>query len=328
MRDFNARLIEALPHEQHLIGAHVYCAENNSIHDLTNEQIDNRRNFVNFCLENNMALMNTWFQKPKLKLATYRNASTPVFNLQQIDVTKFAQMDYVLINSAWRNAVTNVENVHHTIINSDHALLIATVKVKLATKKKSKIPTNIKYREPTSAQIEAYNESFRQAIEKQKLDGSWHTHDKGDIIADAVTQAAKQHLTRVPTTQKKNYLSDRTWQLILKKEKAIEDGNLHLLPQLNKDIKRYARQDKETAAIRQLEEADAQGYKWEGLKAARKTFQPRRTKFKNKHGQIIKESDFADEAATYLETVQWASPADDDLNLSYENQYIFLEIHL
>ena len=50
--DFNARLIEALPHEQHLIGAHVYCAENNSIHDLTNEQIDNRHNFIFFCLEN------------------------------------------------------------------------------------------------------------------------------------------------------------------------------------------------------------------------------------------------------------------------------------
>ena len=171
--------------------------------------------------------------------------------------------------------------------------------------------------------MDAYNESFRQLIEKQKLDGSWHTQDKGDIIADAVTQAAKQHLTRVPTTQKKDYLSDRTWQLILQKEKEIEDGNLNLLPQLNKDIKRFARQDKESAAVRQLEEADAQGYKWEGLKAARKTFQPRRTKFKNKHGQIIKESDFADEAATYLETVQWASPADDDLNLSYENQFIF-----
>jgi hypothetical protein len=37
-----------------------------------------------------------------------------------------------------------------------------------------------------------------------------------------------------------------------------------LLPQLNKD-KRYARQEKETATIKQEEEeADAQGYKWEG----------------------------------------------------------------
>ena len=85
-----------------------------------------------------MAPMNTWFQKPKPKLATYRNATTPSFNLEQIDVTKFAQIDYVLINSAWRNAITNIENVHHTIINSDHALLIASLKVKLAIKKKIK----------------------------------------------------------------------------------------------------------------------------------------------------------------------------------------------
>ena len=34
--------------KQHLIGAHVYCTENNSIHDLTNEQIDNRHNFIFF----------------------------------------------------------------------------------------------------------------------------------------------------------------------------------------------------------------------------------------------------------------------------------------
>lgn len=54
-----------------------------------------------------------------------------------------------------------------------------------------------------------------------------------------------------------------------------------------KDINRFAQQDKETAT-KQLEETDAQGYKWEGLEAARKPFQPRRTKFKNQHGQIIK----------------------------------------
>ena len=72
-----------------------------------------------------------------------------------------------------------------------------------------------------------------------------------------------------------------------------------MLPQLDENIKRCAPQDKETATIKQLEEADAQGYKWEGLKATRKTFQPRRTKFRNQYGQIIKESDFAAEAAAY-----------------------------
>ena len=85
------------------------------------------------------------------------------------------------------------------------------------------------------------------------------------------------------------------------------------------------KQDKETAAIRQLEETDAQAFKQEGLKAARKTFQSRHTKFKNKYGQTIKESDFADEAATYLETIQWTSPADDDFNFSCEKPIYFFQ---
>ena len=75
-----------------------------------------------------------------------------------------------------------------------------------------------------------------------------------------------------------------------------------MLPQLDENIKRCAPQDKETATIKQLEEADARGYKWERLKAAGKPFQPRPTKFRNQHGQILKGSDFA-EAAAYLETI-------------------------
>ena len=53
--------------------------------------------------------------------------------------------------------------------------------------------------------------------------------------------------------------------------------------------------------LTQLEELDAQGYKWDGLKAARKTFQPKRTKFKNRNNELIKEADFANEAAKYSE---------------------------
>ena len=122
-------------------------------------------------------------------------------------------------------------------MNSDHALLIARVKVKLATKKKHQIPTRIKYREPT-AQLKAYNESFRQRIARRKLDRS-DCKPRTKDIAEAVTLAASQHLTRVPITlitQNKDYLCDRTWHIIVEKEKAIEDGNFHLLPQLNRDI--------------------------------------------------------------------------------------------
>ena len=84
-----------------------------------------------------------------------------------------------------------------------------------------------------------------------------------------------------------------------------------------------ARKDRENMILEQLQAADAQGYKWEGLKAARKTFQPKRVKFRNAEGNLIKESDFASEAARYLSEVQWAPPNHAELNADHESQKLY-----
>jgi hypothetical protein len=55
--------------------------------------------------------------KAETKIATYRNTTTAAFNLEQIDTTHFSQIDYVLLS------------VHHSIMNSDHALLTESIKV-------------------------------------------------------------------------------------------------------------------------------------------------------------------------------------------------------
>ena len=59
-------------------------------------------------------------------------------------------------------------------------------------------------------------------------------------------------------------------------------------------------------------------YKWDGLKKARKTFQPKRYKFKNKHGELIKEKDFPSTAAEFFAEVQWAQPQENDLDPAKE----------
>ena len=71
--------------------------------------------------------------------------------------------------------------------------------------------------------------------------------------------------------------------------------------------------------LEHLQAADAQGYKWD-LKAARKTIQHKQVKFRNAEGNLIKESDFAAEAARYLSEVQWAPANHTDLNADYETQ--------
>ena len=78
--------------------------------------------------------------------------------------------------------------------------------------------------------------------------------------------------------------------------------------ELEKQLRKQIRYDKRKNMLQQLEEMDAQGYKWRGIKQMRKKFFPRHTKFKDKKGNPIPESSFPAAAAEYLTNVQWNKP--------------------
>ena len=162
-----------------------------------------------------------------------------------------------------------------------------------------------------------YNQAVSQYL------GTMASSDPCTDFAQSLQLAAKHNLTKIPVTQKKDYISADTWKLIEEKEAAITAGDYARSQTLSPIIKKMARKDRENMILEQLQAADAQGYKWDGLKAARKTFQPKRVKFRNAEGNLIKESDFAAEAARYLSEVQWAPPNHTDLNADYETQILY-----
>ncbi len=53
---------------------------------------------------------------------------------------------------------------------------------------------------------------------------------------------------------------------------------------------------------------DRDGYKWEGFKTMRAKFTPKFCKLKDKDGNRIPESQYAQKAADYLGGVQWKKP--------------------
>ena len=55
------------------------------------------------------------------------------------------------------------------------------------------------------------------------------------------------------------------------------------------------------------------------LRELKKPFQPKRYKFKNKHGDPINEKEFSETAADYFADVQWAAPQDNYLDPDKEN---------
>ena len=64
------------------------------------------------------------------------------------------------------------------------------------------------------------------------------------ILAWAVTEAAGECLVAIDERQNNEYISDKTLQLVRKKEEARQDGQTTTEQELNKQIKKGARTDK------------------------------------------------------------------------------------
>ena len=63
--DFNARLMERLPHETETLGEHLFREDESRIEQLSLAQQDNRTRFISFRQEHDLTVVNTLFQKDK-----------------------------------------------------------------------------------------------------------------------------------------------------------------------------------------------------------------------------------------------------------------------
>ena len=91
-------------------------------HTFHNETNSNGEHLVNLALETNMIITNTSFQKSPRKLWTF---------LSDMSGTK-TQIDYILVNSKWRNSIKDVEAYSSfSSSGSDHRILSARVKLSL-----------------------------------------------------------------------------------------------------------------------------------------------------------------------------------------------------
>ena len=81
---------------------------------------------IQFCTENQLAISNTYFQKPARKLYTWKSPGDWCRN----------QIDYILIRKRFRNSIKNCQTYPGADINSDHNPVIANVKLNLKVIKK------------------------------------------------------------------------------------------------------------------------------------------------------------------------------------------------
>ena len=90
---------------------------------------------IEFCNENNMVIMITWFQEPLCRLYTWKSPE---------DISR-NQIDYIMISQRFKNCVKQARTYPGADINSDHNLVTWKFKVKLKKIKRNQAQSQIDY---------------------------------------------------------------------------------------------------------------------------------------------------------------------------------------
>ena len=147
--DTNARLhgCTSLEEEQ-IMCPHIFGLGHHHVPSLPDEQAGNRQCLVDFCIANKFFISNTRFEKTSSKRCTFKETTTEG-SIAPWTPDRFAQLDFILSPEEYKNAVLNVDARTDIAFNSDHAVVVATIRLKLKTKNAPKQNTVERYRAPT-----------------------------------------------------------------------------------------------------------------------------------------------------------------------------------
>jgi len=120
MGDFNAKIGEG--RQNQIVGPHGL--------GVRNERGDV---LVEWCEEKELTATNTWFKQHKRRLYTWKSPDEQTRN----------QIDYILVNQRFRNAVRSCKTYPGADCNSDHNLLVTNIVCKMKTLKIPKAKPNL-----------------------------------------------------------------------------------------------------------------------------------------------------------------------------------------
>ena len=259
--DFNARVGSGPGHRSPAIGPH--CLD---------ECNGNGMRLLDFCACNGLVVTNTWFQHKPLHQATwYRNG----------DRSRDGHLlDYVLISNRFRNSVLDTRVYRSTYLESDHELVISTLRFKIKAKRHrlSSTPRRLTRNPPDSVR-----ESFKEILSAALYSNSTRCGVEESWVAfrDAMGRACEA-LPELPPRAEADWVTDELRSLTRKKR----DAWLRLCGNTSDDSLRQ-----EYQRLRKLTKAAAERARnnWWSEKAAEAERRTRATERAGQGGSLIKE---------------------------------------
>lgn len=300
--DFNARLHHRYPTETDALGPNIFGRGREYLEQVAEKTRENRDLFMDFCRMNSFVVLNTLFDKPLSKQATYREVSTHIG--ETISAEKHAQLDFWLIKDCYKNCCVNVQSRTDLYLHSDHYPLEAFFQLHLKAQCPRRRTQTVRYQKPSATQFAEYNAFIRR---------SWTHGCDHQSFNDIIKEAAEACLVKSTRhSMKKNYLSRQTWGLIDERQSKYKDGDHEAVCELNQKIKTSARNDRRNNIANNFKEDphDRQHKKlWKVVSHLRKDFKPNYIAMRDTEGRLVPLRNRAETIATYLESKHWVNSA-------------------
>ena len=209
--------------------------------------------FIQFCQENNLIVTNTWFKLPKRRLYTWKSPQDTQDN------TVRNQIDYIAINSRFKNSVLNAKTYPGCDINSDHNPVVITMQVKLKKIQKPKTTNKISWNTTNRTQLEQYEkhvevqlESKSKCEQRDGIEGNIET--MWTNLKNVITETAEIKIGKTNRKQKNQWMTQEILELM--NERRKNKNNKTLYKELNKKIDKLIVNAKEKWLLERCKEVE------------------------------------------------------------------------
>jgi len=241
--DYNARVGQDVNAYPSVIGPHGM-----------GEMNDNGQRLLDTCSTQGLTIGGTLFQHKAIHKYTWTSSTTSKTR---------AQLDHVIINSRWKRSLQDCRTYRGADIYSDHELLVATIRMKLARPKPRGQSRRYAIYKLNDVKI---CKKYQQEVAKNLSKDSTHMEIEDDwgTIRDGIITAAETTLGPL-RSKRKEWISPCTEELVEQrrvaktKRDAIRTRNSsEVYRRLDAEVKKSAKKDKQEwydACARELEAA-------------------------------------------------------------------------
>jgi len=235
MGDLNAKIGEDNLGLKNVMGRHGMGVRN-----------ENGEMFIDLCMNYNLVIGGSLFPHKDIHKATWVAPNQRTFN----------QIDHVAISKKWRSLL-DVRSYRGADVASDHHLVVAQLRLKLAANKPSSQQTtrrkfNIEKLNRAETRKE-FEEELKKSLNQERM-SELNPSEHWTVIKETMLAKSESILGTSQKRQPKEWITEETWTVIKARKdikqkinNAVDTTRTTLLTEyseINKCVKRYARRDK------------------------------------------------------------------------------------